>query len=131
MRVDFHGGVLSQYYPRAETNGVPTNGDVSYMKEAGISATTTTGLTWRGVRLGASGKLATTPDKELAGAPWFFGQLVETDDQVWTTPREVSAPLLQVNFSMDGNGKSHDCTQCEHFLFIAASVIWIAVKSRF
>jgi hypothetical protein len=87
VHVDFHGGVLSQYYPYAKTYGLPLNGDTPYL-QGKITNETTTGLTWNGVQIGASGRLIETKDEDLKKAPlWMRGQPVETDDKVWTTPR--------------------------------------------
>jgi hypothetical protein len=99
VHVDFHGGVLSQYYPYAQTNGASLNGDIPYLEKEGVTESMTTGLTWKGVRLGSTEKP------------------VETDDKVWTTPREIGAPVLQVKFYGDDNLGWHDIVQAEHFLF--------------
>jgi hypothetical protein len=99
VHVDFHGGVLSQYYPYAQANGVVFNGDIPYLEKRGITDTMMTGLTWKSVRLGST------------GIP------VETDDRVWTTPREVSAPLIEVSAPIYDNKGKHEGTQAEHFLF--------------
>ena len=80
VHVAFHGGILSEYYPVAEAKGFPSFG-------TSLTEATTTELTWKGVHLGSSGKP------------------VETEDRVWTTPREVAASLLEVG------------SQVEHFLF--------------
>jgi hypothetical protein len=102
VHVDFHGGVLSQFYPYARANGVSFNGDTPYVRD-GLTAQTTTGLTWKDVRLGSTG----TP--------------VETDDKVWTTPREVDAPLLEIaTHFKDAQGVEEpklNEVQTEHFLF--------------
>ena len=109
VHVDFRGGVLSQYYPYAKFSGLPTlkipeqpemDGKFPYVDKAtGITEKTTTSLDWKGVRLGSTEKP------------------IECDDKVWTTPREVSAPLLQVQFSDTDNQGPHTYTQAEHFLF--------------
>jgi hypothetical protein len=61
----------------------------------------TTGLTWKDVRIGSTGKP------------------VDTKDKVWTTPREVSAPVLDVQApgGWDGNTRLPGQPQAEHFLF--------------
>ena len=92
VHVDFHGGVLSQFYPYAEMEGL--TGRFPF-QDIALSALTTR-LTWKGVKLGSSGKP------------------VETDDKVWTTPREVSAPVLEVKVP---GGPSSEKTQAERFLF--------------
>jgi hypothetical protein len=110
VHVDFHGGVLSQYYPHADFSGLPLlnfpsqpemSGRFPYIdKNAGITEKTTTSLDWKRVQLG-------TVEKPI-----------ETDDKVWTTPREVSAPILQIKFSeKDFKGVVQHYTQAEHYLF--------------
>ncbi len=116
VHVDFHGGILSQFYPMATVSGLPVNGTMPYFQGT-ITGETTTGLTWKGVQLGATGKLIETEDKTLKDVPWMRGQPVETDDKVWTTPREVAAPLLQVKISATDNLGKHEATEAEHFLF--------------
>ena len=116
VHVDFHGGVLSEYYPYATATGLPMNGTIPYL-QGKITGETTTGLTWNGVRIGVSGQLENRTDSKMKDIPWMNGQPIETDDKVWTTPREVSAPLLQVKASiMEGNALM-DIFQTEHFLF--------------
>jgi len=92
VHVDFHGGFLTQFYPYADA--VPFNG------QGEITAKSTSSLNWDEVRIGSTGKP------------------VETDDKVWTTPREVSAPLLQtmMHFS-NGTVVAPGEPQTEHFLF--------------
>lgn len=97
VHVDFHGGVLSQFYPYATATGLPVNG-IPYF-QGPLTSDTTAGLTWKGVQIGAT------------------GQAVETTDKVWTTPRETSAPLLQVHAQMPTSGVDGNVTQTEHFLF--------------
>ncbi len=118
VHVDFHGGILSQYYPYAQVEDVPLNGGIPFVKDKIIDSTMS-GLTWKGVQIGASGKPVPTDDKyNLETYPSLRGEPVKTDDKVWTTPREVSAPLLEVKFSEpDNKGGSHDFIQAEHFLF--------------
>ena len=112
VHVDFHGGVLSQFYPHADFSGLPLlqyPGEPQFSnrfpyvdKNAGITEATTTSLDWKGVQLGSTEKP------------------IDIDDPVWTTPREVSAPVLQVKFSAPDfghPGKSNDYVQAEHFLF--------------
>jgi len=112
VRVDFHGGVLSQFYPHAQFSGLPLlkfpgqpqmDGQFPYVdKVIGITEKTTTRLDWKDVRLGSTEKP------------------IETNDLVWTTPREVRASLLQVKFSVPDSvhpGAFTDYTQAEHFLF--------------
>jgi hypothetical protein len=99
VHVDFHGGILSQYYPYAQTSGLTLNSAMPYVKD-GLTGTTTTGLTWKGVRLDSSG----TP--------------IAIDDKVWTTPREVSASWLAVSApDRDGQGATNALSQTERFLF--------------
>jgi hypothetical protein len=95
VHVDFHGGILSQSYPYAEREDSPH----PPLGPEGITDQMTSGLTWKGVRLGSTEKP------------------VETTDKVWTTPREVSAPLLEVKALIYDNGGRHEGTQAEHFLF--------------
>lgn len=117
VHVDFHGGVLSQYYPYATVTGLPLNGSTPYLQEK-LGSETSSGLTWKGVRIGASGVPFATTDQQLESLPWLRGKPVETDDKVWTAPREVSAPLLEVKFSeADNKGVPQTYTQAEHFLF--------------
>jgi hypothetical protein len=108
VHVDFHGGILSQSYPYATLEGA-SSGIFGYADQRGVLNTINavtwklssmvSSLTWKNVRLGSTGKP------------------VETDDKVWTTPREVSAPLLEVTAPIyDVNGH-HDEAQAEHFLF--------------
>ncbi len=75
VHVDFAGGVLSQYYPYAEAAGWSVSG---FPVETRRLADITSSLDWKNVRLGST----ETP--------------VATEDKVWTTPREVSAPVLEV-----------------------------------
>jgi hypothetical protein len=109
VHVDFHGGVLSQFYPHADFSGLPKlrfpgqpqDNIFPYVDKAtGLTEITTTSLDWKGVQLGSSEKP------------------IDIDDKVWTTPREVSAPVLQVKFSEpDNKGVAQTYTQAEHFLF--------------
>ena len=109
VHVDFHGGVLSQFYPHADFSGLPVlqfagnpamNGKFPFINEkADITPTTTTSLDWEGVQLGSTA----TP--------------IDIDDPVWTTPRQVSAPVLDVKFSTMDHLGVHDITEAEHFLF--------------
>jgi hypothetical protein len=97
VHVDFHGGILSQYYPYATVLGTAAdaNGPVD------LSDQTMSGLYWSNVQLGS------------------IGQQPETDDKVWTTPRETSAAELRVRamvFDPNAN-KNVETTQAEHFLF--------------
>ena len=100
VHVDFHGGLLSQYYPYAQTEGLSHWG-LGITQEKGILDGLTSGLTWKDVRLGS----AETP--------------VASEDKVWTTPREVNAPLLEVKApgGWDGNNQLPEKPQAEHFLF--------------
>jgi len=94
VHVDFHGGMLTQFYPYADA--VPFNG------QANISEQLMSSLDWNGVKIGSKEKP------------------VETDDKVWTTPREVSAPVLQVMMHWRGGNAQPDpvgVPQAEHFLF--------------
>jgi hypothetical protein len=101
VHVDFHGGVLSQFYPEAQFEGLETVKDTYRTYHRGpLDADTVTGLTWSNVRLGS--KL----------------EPVKSNDPVWTTPRETSAPLLEVpTHAFDENGKPHPSLTAEHFLF--------------
>jgi hypothetical protein len=94
VHVDFHGGFLTQFYPYADA--LPFNG------QGEITAKSTSSLNWAGVRMGSTERP------------------VETNDKVWTTPREVSAPLLQVMMHWRGGYGPPDpvgVPQAEHFLF--------------
>jgi hypothetical protein len=42
---------------------------------------------------------------------------VETSDKVWTTPREVSAPLLEARVPVFNSVRRPEGTEAEHFLF--------------
>jgi hypothetical protein len=97
VHVDFHSGILSQYYPYATILGAPAEGN----GPVDINDQTMSGLYWSGVRLGSS------------------GELVATDDKVWTTPRETSAPELEVKATVfdPTTQKNVETTQTEHFLF--------------
>lgn len=96
VHVDFHGGVLSQYYPYAEASGWSVNFPIVDRPIGDI----TSALDWKQVRLGSSEKP------------------VETDDKVWTTPREVNASLLEVPAQVyNGKGGVDKMPQAEHFLF--------------
>jgi hypothetical protein len=96
VHVDFHGGILSQYYPAATILGAAADAS----GPVALNQQTMSGLYWSNVRLGSIG----TP--------------VKTDDKVWTTPRETSAPLLEVLPKMsDAPFVRHDGLQVEHFLF--------------
>jgi len=86
VKVDFHGGLIGQFYPYAWEKGIPTQ----------LTENFTSSLTWKRVRLGSTGRP------------------VQTTDKVWTTPREVSAPLLQVKTPPNSTGIG---SQTEHFLF--------------
>ena len=110
VHVDFLGGILSQFYPRADFAGLPTrhypgnpqlDGKVPYVPGTdGITEKITTSLDWKGVHLGST------------------EQPIETTDKVWTTPREVSAPVLEVKYDeKDSQGATQSYTQAEHFLF--------------
>jgi hypothetical protein len=108
VHVDFHGGVLSQFYPQADFSGLPKlrfpgqpqDNLFPYVdKTTGITEQTTTSLDWKGVQLGSNAKP------------------IDTDDKVWTTPRETRAPMLQVKFYGDDTQGWHDIVQAEHFLF--------------
>ncbi len=97
VHVDFHGGILSQSYPYAEREDPP---HPPLAPQGGITNQTISGLTWKGVRLGSTEKP------------------VDTDEKVWTTPRAVNAPLLEVKAPIyDDKGGRHEGIQAEHFLF--------------
>jgi hypothetical protein len=120
VHVDFHGGVLSQFYPYARTNGSDLNDDIPYLKDPKVTGSMTTGLTWTGVRLGIDGKPFPARNASEKDAPWLRGAVVETSDPVWTTPRETSASLLGVRFSLKDSGtprKTIAYAEAEHFLF--------------
>ncbi len=97
VHVDFTGGVLSQYYPYAKIAGWPDSG---FPMETRPLADITSSLEWKDVQLGSTG----TP--------------VPTGDKVWTTPRDVSAPLLEVpSPTYPGGGRMEMKPLAEHFLF--------------
>jgi hypothetical protein len=96
VRVDFHGGLLSQFYPYAETKGFPNM--MSPWQAIHLSDCTSS-LTWTVTHFGSA------------------QQAVETSDKVWTTPREVSAPEIEVKAKVVDGGQWVDTTQAEHFLF--------------
>jgi hypothetical protein len=97
VHVDFHGGLLSQFYPYADPNGFPPDLQLNHGQHI---ADFVSGLTWKNIRLGSSVKP------------------VETDDQVWTTPREVGAPVLQADAQIYNGNRGFDTKpQAEHFLF--------------
>ncbi len=60
VHVDFHGGVLSQFYPYATATGLPVNG-IPYF-QGPLTSDTTAGLTWKGVQIGATGQAVETTD---------------------------------------------------------------------
>jgi hypothetical protein len=98
VHVDFHGGLLSQYYPYAKMTGFPESFPFNQSVHL---ADCTSSLTWSLTHFGSTQKVVETPDK------------------VWTTPREVSAPEIEVKaqaFDQD-LGKWVDAAQAEHFLF--------------
>jgi hypothetical protein len=97
VHVDFHQGLLSQYFPYAETKGFP---EAFPYKQRVCIEDCTTGLTWKNLRLVSTAKP------------------IETNDRVWTTPREVSAPVLDVDAQIyNGGGGFNTERQAEHFLF--------------
>jgi hypothetical protein len=95
--VKFYGGVLSQYYPYAVTDGMPA--DFPRVPTPPSIGTLNTGLDWKGVQLGST------------AIP------VQSDDPVWTTPRDVSAPMLAVPSPVYAEGQMHLEPLAEHFLF--------------
>lgn len=102
LSVEFRGGILSQYFPRADATVdrqplrrfgeeirygetlKSANGRGQQMRFSqrwyapDLRATTTSTLTWRGIVVGGTGKV---PD---------------TDSPVWLAPRQVAAPTLTV-----------------------------------
>jgi len=97
VHVDFHGGLLSQYYPYAETSGFPNQ--LNWQQHIHL-ADCTSGLTWTLTHFGSAQPPPETPDK------------------VWTTPREVSAPEIEVKGkTWNPNGDQVDTAEAEHFLF--------------
>jgi hypothetical protein len=98
VHVDFHGGLLSQYYPYAETNGFP--GAFPRQLLNFHLADCVSGLTWTVTHFGSAQEPPETPDN------------------VWTTPREVSAPEIEVKGkTWNPNGGQEDTAEAEHFLF--------------
>jgi hypothetical protein len=91
VHVDFHGGFLTQFYPYA--------GSDSFAGQKRITGKSVSSLDWKGVRLGSTAKP------------------VETSDHVWTTPREVGAPILEVKAPIYNGQGMHMESQAEHFLF--------------
>ena len=49
VQVDFHGGMLSQFYPIAQS-------EMSFKGVSNLTSHSTSSLTWKGVRLGSTGK---------------------------------------------------------------------------
>ena len=99
VHVDFHGGILSQFFPLAKFEGLPLVKGTTLHRGA-LTESTTTSLTWMGVHLGSNRVVATT------------------DNPVWTTPRETSAPILETNTpEPDGSDPQQDNFTAEHFLF--------------
>jgi hypothetical protein len=89
VHVDFRGGILSQFYPFAHAE----------MSGGGmLTEQSQSSLTWSGVRIGSN------------------LQPVVTNDHVWTTPREVSAPVLEVPLPKELAAETSS-PQAEHFLF--------------
>ena len=97
VHVDFHGGLLSQYYPYAEMQGFPNM--LNPQQEIHL-ADCNSGLTWTVTHFGSAQEPPETPDK------------------VWTTPREVSAPEIEVKGrTWNQNGDQQATAEAEHFLF--------------
>ena len=97
VHVDFHGGLLSQYYPYAEMSGFPQ--PFPFDQKIHL-ADCVSGLTWTVTHFGS----AQLPP--------------ETSNKVWTTPREVSAPEIEVKAkTWNQNGVQADTAEAEHFLF--------------
>ena len=97
VHVDFHGGLLSQFYPYAEMQGFPNM--LNPQQEIHL-ADCNSGLTWTVTHFGSAQEPPETPDK------------------VWTTPREVSAPEIEVKGrTWNQNGGQEDTAEAEHFLF--------------
>ena len=102
MQVDFHGGVLSQFYPYAETQPAPswwTFDGLLGSRRKRLTSESWSRLTWKGVRL--------APDLPVP----------VTDEKVWTAPRAVKAATLQVKFKDPQASTSEERTEAEHFLF--------------
>lgn len=99
VSVDFHDGLLSQFYPYAKP-GAKRDEMGSDVSKKNRLENMTSSLTWKGVRLGSMGKP------------------IETNDKVWTTPREVSATPVEVQAPVyDDKGVKYEQAQAEHFLF--------------
>ncbi len=92
VHVDFHGGILGQYYPYARIKGLSSRGTE-------LTGKTTTSLDWKVRQVG-------TPLTPIA-----------TTDKVWTTPREVSAPTLAVESKERGIKSGKGRVEAEKFLF--------------
>lgn len=91
VHVDFHGGILGQYYPYARIKGLSPSTE--------LNVKTTTSLDWNVRQVG-------TPLTPIA-----------TTDKVWTTPREVSAPTLAVESKERGIKSGKGRVEAEKFLF--------------
>ncbi len=102
VHVDFHGGILSQYYPFAKLTGLPEPFP-GLIHEKGIFNHLVSSLTWKEVQLGST-------EEPLA-----------TDDKVWTTPREVEAAMVEITApvyrQVNGEMKIQEEIQAEKFLF--------------
>jgi hypothetical protein len=99
VHVDFHGGILSEFFPLATFDGLVTVPGTS-MHQGALTSETTTSLTWSGIRLGSTRKPPATTD------------------HVWTIPRETSAPVLELDTPWtDYQGTRHHDVTAEHFLF--------------
>ncbi len=92
VHVAFNGGVLSQFYPFAELK-------TSVQWRDALTDGASSSLTWRNVTLGVN----TWPR--------------ETDEKVWTTPREVGAAMLQVNLPAADAKQYGRPFDTERFLF--------------
>ena len=105
VHVNFHGGILSQFYPYAIMSGLPGNppgAQTHTILRDMRMADVTSRLNWKDVQLGSAAKP------------------VAIDDKVWTTPREVGASLVEIKkpIAYADNGTVAQTTpEAEHFLF--------------
>jgi hypothetical protein len=105
VRVEWHGGILSQFYPFATLSGLPGNppdAPTHVIQQNMHVGDVTSQLDWKGVRVGST------------------AQPIASTNKVWTTPRETSAPLVEIEkpTAYGDNGEViKTVIEAEHFLF--------------
>ena len=104
VHVEWHGGILSQFYPFATLSGLPGNppGAPTHVIQQNMRiGDVTSQLDWKGVQIGST------------------AQPIASTDKVWTTPRETSASLVQIEkpVAYDNGEVTKTAAEAEHFLF--------------